>query len=234
MGQTTVDQGFYQLNLSGTVFNDADNDGHFDTNETGIRNLNLRLLDGNDVEIDTTRTDALNGDYTFTGLLEGNYRVQVDTAGLPPGAFPNATPNDDIDSDNNGISLIEVQTVISNQIFLKPGAEPNVSHANGTTLNSTLDFGLFLTTTSATVAVGGRVLTADGRGIGKALVTMSGTGGTVQRALTNPFGYYRFDNVAAGTTVLISVSSKSHTFEVGTRVISVSDELMDVNFIAME
>jgi len=96
------------------------------------------------------------------------------------------------------------------------------------------DASVVLTTTSAAVAVGGRVVTADGRGIGKALVTMTGTSGTVHRALTNPFGYYRFDDVAAGTTVIIGVSSKSYTFEVGTRIVSVGDKLMDINFIAIE
>jgi hypothetical protein len=235
VGQTTVDQGFYQLNLGGTVFNDANNDGDRDANETVVRGpLNVRLFDDQDNEVDHTTTDTFTGKYNFTYMVKGDYRVQIDPNGTPPSAVWNTTPNDDIDEDNNGIPLLELLTVISNPIHVEAGTEPVIDHSKGVTTNPTLDFGLFVTTTSAAVAVGGRVVTADGRGIGKALVTMTGTGGTVYRALTNPFGYYRFDNVAAGTTVLISVSSKSYTFEVGTRVISVSDELMDVNFIAIE
>jgi len=229
----TVDQGFYQLNLRGTVWNDANCDGIQGVNEGPITSpiFDLELLDdqGNVVR----KTQTTGGDYVFVNLPAGDYKVRMTTNGIPVSGvfFPN--PNDNVDRDNNGMQETP-NTLISNTISLAPGTEPEINHSNGTTLNKTLDFGLCLTPTAAAVAVGGRVMTADGRGIGKALVTMTGTGGTVYRALTNPFGYYRFDNVAAGTTVLISVSSKSHTFEVGTRVISVSDELMDVNFIAME
>lgn len=231
---TTVDQGFYQLNLRGTVWNDGNCDGiQGGVGEGAITSpiFDLELL--NDQGNVVRKTQTTGGDYVFVNLPAGDYKVRMTTNSIPVSGvfFPN--PNDNVDRDNNGMQETP-STLISNTISLAPGTEPDINHANGMTLNKTLDFGLCLTPTAAGVAVGGRVLTADGRGIGKALVTMTGTGGTVHQALTNPFGYYRFDNVAAGTTVLISVSSKSHTFEVGTRVISVSDELLDVNFIAME
>ena len=96
------------------------------------------------------------------------------------------------------------------------------------------DVSVAMTTTAAVVVIGGRVVAADGRGISKASVIMTDISGAVHRVLTNPFGYYRFDDVAAGTTVIVGVSSKNYTFVIDTRVVSVKGELMDVNFTAIE
>ena len=51
-----------------------------------------------------------------------------------------------------------------------------------------------LAQTSANVAVGGRVVNADGRGVMNALVTMSDSNGNTFHTRTNPFGYYRLKN----------------------------------------
>ena len=88
------------------------------------------------------------------------------TNSIPVTPVFHANPNDDVDRDNNGMQET-INSLISNTISLAPGTEPEVNHANGTSVNRTLDFGLFLQPTAAGVAVGGRVVTADGRGIGK-------------------------------------------------------------------
>jgi hypothetical protein len=76
-------------------------------------------------------------------------------------------------------------------------------------------------------------MTADARGIDKAVVTIADAGGNVRRALTNPFGYYRFDGIEVGATYILTVEAKQHQFENPTRAVSVIDELTDVNFIAL-
>jgi hypothetical protein len=73
-------------------------------------------------------------------------------------------------------------------------------------------------------------LTSEGRGVSYARVTLNDASGNIVSAITNPFGYYRFVNVAAGQTYLIAVTSKQYQFT--PRTIQVSDELSGVDFIA--
>ncbi len=86
--------------------------------------------------------------------------------------------------------------------------------------------------TAAMVAVSGRVATADGRGIRNARLTLTGVDGIIRMALTGPFGYFRFDDVAAGQTYIISIHSKRYVFANPTQIISVSDEITDLVFTA--
>lgn len=89
-----------------------------------------------------------------------------------------------------------------------------------------------LAPTAAMVGVAGRVATADGRGIRNATVLLTDSAGTTRQAATGSLGYYRFENVAAGQTYIISVSSRRFTFSKSTLVIDVSDELANVDFTA--
>ncbi|HEX8247443.1 MAG TPA: carboxypeptidase regulatory-like domain-containing protein [Pyrinomonadaceae bacterium] len=83
----------------------------------------------------------------------------------------------------------------------------------------------------ANVSVGGRVTTASGQGVSNAIVSLtdSGVGGR-RTAITNPFGYYRFDNVATGTSYTIAVISRLYTFTPQT--VQVNDNLTNVDFVA--
>jgi len=83
--------------------------------------------------------------------------------------------------------------------------------------------------TAASVTIGGRVLTPSGRGLAKAVVTLTNSYGEVFTAMTNGFGYYRFVNIDAGQTVIISVSSKRYQY--APRVFNVGDDLYEEDFI---
>ncbi len=89
-----------------------------------------------------------------------------------------------------------------------------------------------LAPTASMVTVGGRVLAADGTGISGVIVSIADVDGSVRTARTSSFGWYRFDDVAAGQSYVISVSSKRHTFVPSSILIAVSDELNEVNFVA--
>jgi hypothetical protein len=86
--------------------------------------------------------------------------------------------------------------------------------------------------TVASVSVGGRVIMAKGRGISNVRVTMTGSNGETQTALSNPFGYYRFIDVPAGETYIFRVSHKRYTFNQSTQVRTIVEETNDVNFVA--
>ena len=90
-----------------------------------------------------------------------------------------------------------------------------------------------LVPTAANVSVGGRVLMLSGAGgIGNARVELMAFSGETQAALTNPHGYFRFDNVPVGETYLLKVSHKQHEFE--PRVITVVDEVTDLEIVPIQ
>ncbi|MEO8072504.1 MAG: carboxypeptidase-like regulatory domain-containing protein, partial [Acidobacteriota bacterium] len=86
--------------------------------------------------------------------------------------------------------------------------------------------------TAANVSIGGRVLTSKGRGIRNAIVTLINQNGETRSARTSAFGFYRFADVQAGETYILSVTTKRYVFDNPTRVLSITDELTDVDFIA--
>lgn len=88
-----------------------------------------------------------------------------------------------------------------------------------------------LTPTAANVSVDGRVVTSDGRGIGNTRITLTdvSTGESAQ-AISNPFGFYRFDEVPGGRIYLMTASSKRYVFEPDQRVIKVLDSMSDVDW----
>ena len=86
--------------------------------------------------------------------------------------------------------------------------------------------------TAAGVAVEGRVVTADGRGIMGARITLTESDGDVQTAVTNPFGYYRFESVEAGQLVTLSVASKRFVFSNPVLTVHVYDSVHNADFVA--
>lgn len=89
-----------------------------------------------------------------------------------------------------------------------------------------------LAPTAATVSVGGRILTAAGAGIPQARVTLIDSSGNERQVITNSFGYYRFDNVAAGAAYIFGVSHKRWATTPITQVLNIPEERDDLDFIA--
>ena len=90
---------------------------------------------------------------------------------------------------------------------------------------------VILAPNAASVRIGGRVFTPDGRSLRNARVTLINSNGAGRTVITSTFGYYRFDGVAAGQTVIVTVTSKLYSFE--PQIVSVSEDLEDLNFSAM-
>ncbi len=88
--------------------------------------------------------------------------------------------------------------------------------------------------TAASVSVGGRIMTAAGLGISHVRVTLNAPDGTIRTALTNSFGYYRFDEVRVGEMYILSVVHKRFVFSNPTQAIIVNDEITDLDVIGAE
>lgn len=84
--------------------------------------------------------------------------------------------------------------------------------------------------TASSVYVGGRVTAANGGGIRNVVVSLTDPQGVRRLTRTNPFGFYRFSEVIAGESYIVSVFSKSFVFANPTQVITADDNLSNVDF----
>ena len=141
----------------------------------------------------------------------------------------------------SGGTYILTQSVIANGGGASSGGTFGVTGTNGQALAGTNSsgggFGVtggfwqpVFAPSAAMVAVSGRILTANGNGIRNVFVSLTDPGGTTRRTISSSFGYFRFDDVEAGQTYIISINSKRYVFTNPTQVISVSDEITDLVF----
>ncbi len=75
--------------------------------------------------------------------------------------------------------------------------------ATNLTTNDTSEFSnakQVLNPSAAPVSIGGRVFNQSGRGVSRALISLTDEHGNNRYAMTNPFGYYRFADISAGET----------------------------------
>ena len=97
--------------------------------------------------------------------------------------------------------------------------------ATATTMNEVLP----VITTAANISVSGRVLMSDGIGVRNARVTLRDPNGTLHSAVTNAFGYYRFNGLASGGNYVVSVDARGARYT--PRLVAATDQLTDINFI---
>jgi uncharacterized delta-60 repeat protein len=90
-----------------------------------------------------------------------------------------------------------------------------------------------LAPTAATASINGRVTTASGRSIRNvSLMLTETTTGETKQTLTNPFGYYRFQDLEVGRSYVLSVKSKRFTFAEPSRVITLDEDLTGEDFVS--
>ncbi|MGB2751691.1 MAG: kelch repeat-containing protein [Pyrinomonadaceae bacterium] len=104
----------------------------------------------------------------------------------------------------------------------------NVSGTTGNVRRFSLLFGAC--STAAGVQISGRVLTAEGRGVRGARVSLVETNGVTRNVLTGSRGNYIFDDVEPGKTYIISAASRRFNFT--PQVIQITDDLTNVDLVA--
>jgi hypothetical protein len=82
--------------------------------------------------------------------------------------------------------------------------------------------------TAASVSVSGRITYGKGFGVSGATVSLTDSQGNTRNVLTNNFGYYRFEAIAAGATYVLNVFAKRYQFE--PQVLNVAEDVEDFNF----
>lgn len=87
---------------------------------------------------------------------------------------------------------------------------------------------------AANISISGRIINSNGNGIAKVRVSLTNQQGETRILQTNPFGFYKFEEVAAGETYVISINHKRYVFNPSSQVLNVSENVEDVNFVSLE
>jgi hypothetical protein len=88
-----------------------------------------------------------------------------------------------------------------------------------------------LAPTAAHVTVGGRVLSPSGSPVYGARVSITDQEGNTQAALSNPFGYYQFDDVEVGRGYVLEAKHKTYQFN--PIFVHLVDQIADLDLIAL-
>lgn len=243
------------IELGNRVFRDANGNGVQDPNEIGIAGVTVRLYQGSTL-VGTAVTDA-NGEYYFVsstvvdpnttdnvGQVNGGilyntaYQVRFDnpsnyTLGGPLFGLSATTVNQTSqlgDADSSDSDAVNVVNPSGSPV----GTFPVIAITTGGpgSNDHTLDAGFRLSPTAAGVSLEGQLFTAAGNGIRNARVTLTEQNGRVHTAVTGTFGYFRFEDIRSGQSVVVTVEAKRFTFSEPTRIISLNDNVADVWFIA--
>ncbi|MGB5049331.1 MAG: SdrD B-like domain-containing protein [Caldilineaceae bacterium] len=189
---TTIDAGLYQpASIGDRVWDDLNGNGVQDGGEPGLKNVVVKLYKpGNPNPVATTATDT-NGNYSFTGLVPGDYEVGFEA---PSGyVFAPKGQGGDINNDSNA----NVGTGRTDTITLASGEN-----------NNTIDAGLY-----KPGSIGDRVWDdKDEDGIqesgepGLDGVTVNlyvvGNPNPIATTTTDSLGIYGFSNLAPGSYVV--------------------------------
>lgn len=182
-------------------------------------------LDGtytfNDLTTNNIWTVAASAASTNFDITNGSYRTQANgpSASDSPGpaftslsaAFASMDP-----ANINGTWILH---------FLDCAAsDTGTVSAASLTINPTL---------AGDVVLGGRILSAGGMGLRGAVVTISGGSlAEPQTVVTGTFGHYLFDGLDAGQTYVVSVAAKRYTFQTPAMLVSLDNDLSEVNFVS--
>lgn len=194
-----VDGGFYKLATIGDrVFEDMNGDGVQNDGATGIVGATVQLLNGAGTVIGTTVTGA-DGFYNFTGLVPGDYSVQVLPAGFTA-TGRNAGGNETTDSDVNATGRSDVFNLESGESESRVDAGFYRGAKLGGTLFEDVD--------------GDGLQDAGEGGISGRVVELLDSAGnpTGRTAVTDASGNYLFDNLVPGTYAVKFVPNAATPF----------------------
>jgi hypothetical protein len=138
-----------------------------------------------------------------------------------------------------GNNQILVKVLFTVALGASPGTTPltltnvNASNDQAQSLAITGQSGIIAITapTAAGISVSGRVITITGRGIRNVDMTMTDARGNKRYTQTSAFGYYRFENVAAGEIVVITAKAKRFRFNQSSIVRIVNEQISDADFV---
>jgi hypothetical protein len=176
---------------------------------------------------------------TWNATLPANTTLQFQVAGSnnPSGPFnfvgPDTTAATFFTTSGGSLSQFNGMRYLKYKAYLST-TDPSLANPLSPEVSSVVNdvtVGYALAPSAANVSIGGRLVTQDGRGIGRAIVSLTNSLGVSRTATTSAFGYFSFEGVEAGESYVLTPTSKTYTFEPSSRILTVQDDLTDLNFI---
>lgn len=134
-------------------------------------------------------------------------------------------------------TIVRKSTICSGDVNETDLFDPAVEW-DGFPQNTSANLGLhtaFCAPSAAPASLGGRVITSQGQGIRSVVVMVSGGALSGPRMMmTGTFGYFRFDDLRAGETYVVTVNAKRYAFAVPSQVVNLTDNVTDMNFVALQ
>ncbi|MDQ4121541.1 MAG: CSLREA domain-containing protein [Acidobacteriota bacterium] len=205
---------------SGVTPNDA---GDADTGANNLQNYPVL----------TAAMSSGNIQGTFNSTPNTQFRIEFfsnqacDPSGFGEGqtfiGFQNVTTDS---SGNATVNFTSSAALGAGQFITSTATDPN---------NNTSEFSAcrqISGTTAASVSISGRVMSINGRGISNVRVMLTDSAGESRIVVSNAFGYYRFTDVSAGGTYIISATDKRYIFANPTQALLISEETNGINFTA--
>jgi hypothetical protein len=201
--------------------------------------LNSLLITADSLISDTQCACSLSVGSCEASSLITNLQVSAVVAGIPTNVVIVITGEP-----NQVVDVLGLATLTLNGRSGSPSGNPafidafamrvdlNVVGLVGTsiTISEThSDIVCLVAPTSAGATIAGRVADEFGRGLPRALVTLTRDDGVIVSTMTNNFGNYRFETVASGRTYVIQPMSRQYSFQA--RSITVDEDLAGVDFI---
>jgi CSLREA domain-containing protein len=184
--------------------------------------LTVFVVDGDMPGADASQSASRYWDVTKSGTLTADLNYKY------------------LDQDVNGTEAnYKVLKREGGNTVIVPGGtvDPSTNTATIASVSSFSQWGagvLPLVTTAARVSMGGRVLTSDGRGIANVLITATGDSLTQPLVTrTNAFGYYMIEGVSSGRSYVVTADARHFTFLQPSVIVSLRDDVSDINFTAL-
>lgn len=159
----------------------------------------------------------------YSGLINGTNAVAV-------GSGPNVGDENDnayYTGPTSGSAIALLLAIADNSNWT--GSDTPVDITNGVTMFNVMG------PTAAGANISGRVVSAKGRGLGRVSVSVTGGNLTQPRyTQTNPFGYYRFKDLEAGQSYVVSVRAKNYQFVNPTRLVNLEQDIVLPVFVSQK
>jgi hypothetical protein len=103
-------------------------------------------------------------------------------------------------------------------------------------IGSNVDIGAFeyIAPSAAEVSIGGRISNESGNAIARVRVSLIKQNGEILSAMTNAFGYYKFEGIEVGQIYVLQATNRKLQFQNNPRVLQVMEDLSEENFITLE
>lgn len=200
----------------------------------GDANYNGATSPGFTQVVNKANTSAVITGQSGTSIPQGqsftvSFAVTVDApgSGTPTG---NVTVSDGVESCTGTVAAGQCQLLLTTL-----GARTLTATYNGdANYNTDVSPGVghtVLPITSASASISGRVF-AENNAVGRAVVSVLASNGTIYNTKTNSFGYFRIEGLPTGATYILNVTHRSYQFS--PQVIALNEDVTDLSISAID